>query len=266
MAKRTTINRSTRVRGGFLLSATLLRERIDSFSKYPFCIPAVRTLQSIELHPKVTFFVGENGSGKSTLIEAIAIVAGFNAEGGTENFRFSTRSSESDLHRAMRIARGARRERTGYFFRAESFFNVATEIEALDREPAFAPPVILSYGGKYLHDQSHGESFLALVKNRFGDDGLYILDEPEAALSPSRQLTLLARIHDLVTRGRSQFLIATHSPIVLAYPAAIIYQLSDLGIIPVRYEETEHFSLTRDFLLHRERFFRELFGGTDESQ
>ena len=242
----------------FLRSFSLLHERVNDFSRYPFCIAAVRCLGTLDLHPRVTFFVGENGCGKSTLIEAIAILAGFNPEGGTRNFSFSTRGSESELHRCLRLSRGVCRERTGYFFRAESFFNVATEIEALDKEPG-GPPVILSYGGKYLHNQSHGESFLALIKNRFGPDGLYILDEPEAALSPSRQLTLLARIHELAHRGRSQFIIATHSPIVLAYPGATLYQLSDSGIAQVQYEETEHFFLTREFLLHRERFFHELF-------
>jgi predicted ATPase len=146
--------------------------------------------------------------------------------------------------------------------RAESFFNVATEIERLDKEGG-GPPVTLSYGGRSLHEQSHGESFLALVKNRFGADGLYILDEPEAALSPSKQLTLLARIHELVERQRCQFLIATHSPIVLAYPQATIYRLSEEGIASIGYEETEQFLLTKDFLLHRDRFFRELF---DESE
>lgn len=245
--------------GGFIDSVTLQRNRIRSFAEYPFSIPAVRTLKTLTLHPRVTFLVGENGSGKSTLIEAIAVSAGFNAEGGTRNFNFSTRRSESELHHVLRLARRARRERTGYFLRAESYFNVATEIEELDKVPCNAPPVILSYGGRYLHNQSHGESFLSLIKNRFGPDGLYILDEPEAALSPAKQLTLLARIHDLVGRDRSQFIIATHSPIILAYPEATIYLLSENGIAHVTYEETEHFALTRDFLLHRDRFFRELF-------
>ena len=242
---------SHRTRDGFLRTVSLVRDRVDDAEVYPFSIPAVRALRALELHPGVTFFVGENGSGKSTLIEAIAIQAGFNPEGGTRNFMFSTRSSESALHRCLRLARSPRRERNGFFLRAESFFNVATEIDRL--------AVLDSYGGRSLHDQSHGESFLALIKNRFGPDGLYILDEPEAALSPSRQLTLLARIHELAHHGRSQFLIATHSPIILAYPYATIYQLSESGIGRVAYEETEHFFLTREFLLNRERFFRELF-------
>src|SRR5205085_2393360 len=148
-------------------------------------------------------------TGKSTLIEAIAVAAGFNAEGGTKNFRFSTRSSESDLNEALVLARGVKRERDGFFLRAESLFNVATEIESLG--------VLGYYGGRSLHEQSHGESFLALVGNRFGGAGLYILDEPEAALSPSRQLALLKIVDHLVQNMRSQFIIATHSPILMAY-------------------------------------------------
>ncbi|WP_129356629.1 AAA family ATPase [Sorangium cellulosum] len=244
---------------GFLRSVRLVRDRIPDGSRYPFSIPAVRALEALEeldLHPKVTFLVGENGSGKSTLIEAIAILAGFNAEGGSKGFNFATRRSESELHTALRLIRGARRERNGFFLRAESFFNVATQVDELGVSEA--------YGGTSLHEQSHGESFLALVKNRFKPQGLYLLDEPEAALSPARQLTLLARLHELVERGGSQLVIATHSPIVLAYPDATIYHLSDDGIAPVPYEDTEHFSLTRDFLLHRDRFFRELFRADDE--
>jgi len=245
----------------FIRGVTLVRERVADWSVYPFSIPAVRALEQqpqLALHPKVTFLVGENGSGKSTLIEAIAVLAGFNPEGGTRNFAFSTRSSESELHRCLRLVRGVRRERTGYFLRAESFFNVATEIERLDRDGG-GPPVVHSYGGRYLHNQSHGESFLALIQHRFGPDGLYVLDEPEAALSPSRQLILLSRMHELVTHQRSQFIIATHSPIVMAYPDATIYMLSPQGIEAVRYEDTEHYGLTRDFLLHRDRFFTAIF-------
>ncbi|WP_437971115.1 AAA family ATPase [Sorangium sp. So ce260] len=241
--------------GGFIRSVKLLRDRVEDFSRYPFSIPAVRALDELALHPEVTFLVGENGSGKSTLIEALALLSGFNAEGGSKNFNFATRRTESELHAAMRLVRGARREKNGFFLRAESFFNVATQVDELGAAQF--------YGGTSLHEQSHGESFLALVKHRFQPESLFLLDEPEAALSPGRQLTLLARMHELIARGRCQFIIATHSPIVLAYPGATIYRLSEDGIAQVAYEETEHFALTRDFLLHRERFFRELFRGEE---
>jgi predicted ATPase len=183
---------------GFISHVQLVIERVPLEAGFPFLLPAIRALhEKLVLDSRATILVGENGSGKSTLIEAIAVAAGFNAEGGTMNFRFASRPSESQLHRAIRIARTERRPRTGFFLRAESFFNVATHIEALDRQPALAPPIIDSYGGKSLHELSHGESFLALVRHRFGSDGLYILDEPEAALSPSRQLTLLSWLHEL---------------------------------------------------------------------
>ena len=233
---------------------TLLRDRVDSFDRYPFSLPAIRTLDSIELHPRVTFLVGENGSGKSTLLEALAVALGFNPEGGSRNFNFNTRESHSELHACLRIAKGVRRPRDGFFLRAESWFNVGTEIEKLDREPAPAPPIIDSYGGRSLHEQSHGESFMALLKKRFGGQGLYLLDEPEAALSPTRQIEALQRFHELVLGG-SQFVIATHSPILMAYPDALILHCTPTGLQPVHYEETEHFRVTRDFLLHRDKVF-----------
>jgi predicted ATPase len=229
---------------GFLLSASLLREKVASFAEYPFHLPAIRELETLPLHPAVTFLVGENGSGKSTLLEAIAVAAGFNPEGGSNNFRFTTRASHSGLHQCLRLARSHKRPRTGFFLRAESFFNVATEVEALER---VEPGLIESYGGRSLHEQSHGESFIALLKHRFGADGLYLLDEPEAALSPSRQMAALVRIHDLVEE-RSQFIIATHSPILMAYPNATILAVGEHGLSPVRYEDTEHYSITRRFL------------------
>jgi predicted ATPase len=241
----------------FLRAVHVAHERIQDPKVYPFSLPAVQALDGLKLSA-VTYCVGENGSGKSTILEAIAVACGFNPEGGTINFNFKTRRSESPLHECIRFTRAPRRPRTGFFLRAESFFNLATAIERLDAEPAAAPPVIDSYGGKSLHEQSHGESFLALLKHRFGPHGLYILDEPEAALSPSRQLALLLRMHELV-RGGSQFLIATHAPIVLAYPGATIYQLDDRGISPVAYEQTEHVQLTRDFLNNRERYLQRLF-------
>ena len=234
----------------FLRSVSIQREKIADATGYPFTIPAIAALDTLELHPQVTFFVGENGSGKSTLLEAIAVATGFNAEGGSTNFRFSTRSEESALAATLRVVRGTSRPRTGFFLRAESFYNVASEIERL--------AVGGSYGDKSLHEQSHGESFMALVNNRFGAHGLYLLDEPEAALSPQRQLALLHSIDRLVRHDHSQLLIATHSPIILAYPNATIYWLSETGIETVAYEQTEHYSLTRDFLNNRERYLRRL--------
>jgi predicted ATPase len=241
----------------FLQRMTLRRDTVDSFERYPFCLPAVRSLDQLDFHPGVTFFVGENGSGKSTLLEAIAVSLGFNAEGGSKNFNFGTRRSHSELHQHLRIAKGFKRPRTGFFLRAESFFNVATEIENLDAEPGLGAPVIHSYGGRSLHEQSHGESFLTLLTERFGGQGLYILDEPEAALSPQRQLAVLSRIHDLVQDG-SQFVIATHSPLLMAYPDACIYQCGADGVAPVAYEDTEHVRVTRDFLANPARMLQAL--------
>lgn len=235
----------------------LLRNKVESFERYPFCLPAIRSFDHIDLHPRVTFFVGENGSGKSTLLEAIAVSLGFNAEGGSKNFRFGTRHSHSELHEYLRVAKGIKRPRDGFFLRAESFFNVATEIEKLDAEPSFGPPAIASYGGRSLHEQSHGESFMALMTQRFGGQGIYILDEPEAALSPQRQLAVMSRMHDLVLDD-SQFIIATHSPILLTLPGARVLSLDGGEMREVDYRDTEHFRLTRDFLNAPERFFRHL--------
>lgn len=230
-----------------------MRDKVPTFDSYPFSLPAVRNLDVLPLHPAVTFFVGENGSGKSTLLEAIAIAWGFNPEGGTRNFNFATHHSHSELHEFIRLSRGFVRPRDGFFLRAESFFNVATEIERL------GPEVIHSYGSRSLHEQSHGESFVALMLNRFRGNGLYILDEPEAALSPTRQMTMIARMHELVGQ-QSQFIIATHSPIIMAYPNAQILLIDATGIKPVQYTETEHFLLTRDFLNRYEKYIRELVG------
>jgi predicted ATPase len=231
----------------YVLALKLKRDKVPSFDAFPYCLPALRHLDSLELHPRVTFVVGENGSGKSTLLEAVAIAAGFNAEGGTKNFRFHTRRSHSSLFERLTLVKSPRRPRDGFFLRAESFFNVATEIEHLDAEPAASPYVIDSYGGRSLHEQSHGESFFALMNNRFGGHGFYVLDEPEAALSPSRQLAMLVRMHALV-RDASQFVIATHSPILMAYPDAWIYQINERGLERVAYEDTDHYVIARRFL------------------
>lgn len=231
----------------YLRQVTLRREKVPDFTRYPFDLPAIAKFRSLAFTEPVTFLIGENGSGKSTLLEAIAVALGYNAEGGSRHLQFSTRPSHSELHAYLRVARSVTRPRDGFFLRAESYYNVATEIEHLDEVPAPAPPIALSYGPRALHEQSHGESFLALVQHRFHGDGLYLLDEPEAALSPMRQMALLARMHQLV-RGHSQFLIATHSPILLGYPGAAIYQIDADRLRRIAYQDTEHFRVTRDFL------------------
>jgi predicted ATPase len=230
----------------FLLDVEVLREQVPSFNQYPFCLPAIRSLDTLTLHPKVTFLVGENGAGKSTLMEAVALNLGLNAEGGSRNFRFTTRPSHSELHKFIRLRKGINRHlKDCFFFRAESYFNLATEVEQLG--------VGQSYGGRPLHEQSHGESFFALIQNRFFGEGLYLLDEPEAALSPMRQMSFISALHDMVIGG-SQFLIATHSPIIMAYPDAWIYVLDDLGgARRVEYKQTEHYKVSSSFLSRTEQ-------------
>lgn len=248
---------------GYLRGIRLLREKSGWADVYPFSLPVFRGLDEMQFHSKVTFVIGENGTGKSTLLEAIAIVWGFNSEGGTRNLLFSTRDSHSNLHQYIRLIRGVKQPRDGYFLRAESFYNVATSIEKFD-EDSGGPKIMDGYGDKSLHDQSHGEAFMSVVMNRFGGNGLYILDEPEAALSPLRQLSLLARIHDLVQQN-SQFIIATHSPIIMGYPDATILQLSPEGVTAVDYEETEHYRIMREFILNRERMISILIEQTDQT-
>ncbi|MGS0741264.1 AAA family ATPase [Glaciimonas sp. GG7] len=230
------------------------------FDAYPFSIPAVRELEQLDFHPDVTFLVGENGAGKSTLLEAMAIAWGFNAEGGNQNTLFSTIDAHSDLHTYLRTVKSFKRPKTGYFLRAESFFNVATKIQELDNGGGL---ISRSYGEKALHKQSHGESFLAVLQNKFRPDGFYMLDEPESALSPNRQLAALAIIHRLVQRN-CQFIIATHSPILLAYPHAKIYLLDQSGLTETCYEDTEHYTITRHFLNNPARMLEQLFAEETE--
>lgn len=229
----------------YIRSIDVLHDKIKSEHEYPFCLPAVKLLSKLDFHPNVTFIIGENGTGKSTLLEAIAVANGFNPEGGTRNFNFSTFESHSLLHQYIKTVKGIKMPKDGFFLRAESFYNLASNIEELDRE-GDGPHVIDSYGGRSLHKQSHGESFFAVFMNRFSGEGLYILDEPEAALSPSRQMTMISRINQLVEQG-SQFIIATHSPILMGYPDAWIYQFKE-GLEKVKYEETEHYEITKAFL------------------
>ena len=246
----------------YLREIVLRRDAVPDFGRYPFVLPAVARLERLAFPKPVTFLIGENGSGKSTLLEAIAVALGFNAEGGSRNFRFGTRESHSELHLYLRPVRGITRPRDGFFLRAESYFNVATEIENLDAIPGAGPPIGPTYSPRPLHEQSHGESFLALVQNRFRGNGLYLLDEPEAALSPVRQMALLSRLHELVD-ACSQFIVATHSPILLAYPNATIYELGPSGPRLTAYEETEHFRVTRDFLNRYPAMLRTLLGRED---
>ncbi|AWI05529.1 AAA family ATPase [Clostridium drakei] len=234
----------------YLRTVRLCREDIDSFDIYPFSLEAVKNLNTLDFHPKVTFIVGENGTGKSTILEAIATACGFNPEGGTKNFTFSTMNTHSELYKYLKLVKGVKRPEDGFFLRAESFYNVATNIEELDREGG-GPKIIDSYGGVSLHEQSHGEAFLSLLINKFRGNGLYILDEPEAALSPSRQMTMLARIHELVQQG-SQFIIATHSPIVMSYPDSLIYELKG-EFRKVGYKDTEHFQVMKQFVNNTEK-------------
>ncbi|MFP7478267.1 AAA family ATPase [Terribacillus saccharophilus] len=225
--------------------------------QFPFSLPVIQKLGKLSFHPNVTYIIGENGMGKSTLLEAIAVALGFNPEGGSKNFSFSSYASHSDLHEHIRIVRGGNRPRDGYFFRAETFYNVATNIEDMDRE-GFGRKIIDSYGGKSLHEQSHGEAFFAAFMERFGENGLYILDEPEAALSPIRQLSMLARIDELVEEG-SQFIISTHAPLLMAYPDAKILQLDSEGIEEIQLEQTQHYSIMKQFFEDRGRLLHHLF-------
>jgi predicted ATPase len=243
----------------FLREVALRRDVVPDFEEYPFSIPAIHNLDRLPLHPSVTFFVGENGSGKSTLLEGIAVAIGLNAEGGSRNFNFATRASHSVLEELLRVSRGIARPRDSYFLRAESFYNVSTEIERLDDGSG----LLASYGGVSLHEQSHGESFMSLILNRFGGAGIYLLDEPEAALSPVRQMSFLAAMHRLVQYD-SQFVIATHSPIILAYPNAWIYQFGDHPPRRSSYTDTEHYQITREFLLHTDRMLEVLLADQSE--
>lgn len=234
----------------YVREVLLRRDRVASFDVYPYAVPAIRELHRLALHPGVTFVVGENGSGKSTLVEAIAICAGMNPEGGSKHFSSSSYRSESSLAEHMVLVRGGRREKAGFFLRAETMFNVATEVE--DKQ-------LVAYGWSNLHQRSHGEAFLWVVQERFHGGGLYVLDEPESALSPRRQLELVRHIHDLVADG-AQFVIATHAPILMAYPHAYLYELST-GPQPLKrttLRDTPHFQVTNAVLTRPELTMREL--------
>ena len=237
----------------FLKEVVFNKEAVDDLNQYPFNIPLIKDFDKLEFKAPVTFLIGENGVGKSTFIEALAIACGLNPEGGTENFMFSTRESHSNLYKYFEINHFQKKVITKVFLRAESFYNVATEIDNLG---------IGGYGTSSLHACSHGESFLKLIQNRFTKDGLYILDEPEAALSPSRQMTLLCLIDDLVKKG-CQFIIATHSPILIAYRNGQILDL-DQHFTEVKYENTEIYQTYKLFLNNYLEMQRRLFDVEEE--
>lgn len=227
----------------FIKKVILDRDIIENFDKYPFNIELIKNLEEIEFTKPVTFLVGENGVGKSTFIEALAINAGLNPEGGTQNFAFNTKDTHSNLSDYLRVLT-YNRPKTKFFLRAESFYNVASEIIKISEEGGQGP--IYDYYGGNLHECSHGEAFIKLVQNRFSDHGLYILDEPESALSPQRQLSLLYLIDSLVKDG-SQFIIATHSPILISYINGEILDLNN-NFKPVTYEETELYQVYKMYL------------------
>lgn len=252
-------------KSGYLLEFVLEREKVPSFDEYPYNLPAFVGLRSLKLHPQITFFIGENGSGKSTLLEAIAVAVGLNPEGGSRNTFFTTSNTHSSLFECSRLTRSPRYPKDSYFLRAESFYNLATYMDD-DDDPLYSRKEYLwTYGGKSLHQQSHGESFMATMTNKLRGAGIYLFDEPEAALSPSRQLAALAVFHQLI-KMESQLIIATHSPILMAYPDALIYYFSDEGIHPMAYEDTEHYAITKEFLNKPQKMIEYLFDGLDEDE
>ncbi|ALC87970.1 AAA family ATPase [Bacillus sp. FJAT-22090] len=238
----------------FLKKITILREHEQS---YPFTIPTINHLRELELTNNVTFLVGENGTGKSTLLEGIADNCQFNTAGGSRNNIYEVDASESALGKYMRLS-WMPKITNGFFLRSESFYQFASHIDEMER---LHPGSNHSYGGKSLHEQSHGESFLSLFLNRFNGRAIYLLDEPEAALSPQRQLAFLKIMHDLVTEEDCQFIIATHSPIILGYPNATIFSFDNGEIEEIEYEMTNHYQITKYFLDHREKFLKELLEG-----
>ena len=234
-----------------LCSIELEVENQSNGIEYPFCVPIIRNTKSIVFDKQVTFFVGENGSGKSTLLEGIASAIGFGPEGGSKNIHFTTTLSESAALAACMKLVWTYKPHDGYFFRAESFFNVASYLDSINGNNP--------YGNKSLHQQSHGESFFSFFSNRLDTSGIYILDEPEAALSPQRQLALLRIIYDLTKCNAAQFIIATHSPILLAFPDAVIYTCDNHHLREISYTDTDHYQITKSFLDAPSVYLKNLF-------
>jgi predicted ATPase len=255
MASRTRSS-PTIVKGSpFLTRVALRRDRVQP-GVHPFNIPLLQHGLELDLSTPVTLLVGENGSGKSTLLEALAWAIGFNSQGGNRDHRFAEGEDGQALGRALHLS-WRQKVAEGFFLRAETFFNFASYLESVGS-------TFSAYGGQSLHAQSHGEAFLSLFQHRF-EDGLYLLDEPEAALSPQRQLAFLGILHSLTTPRVAQFIIATHSPMLLTFPGATILSLDGAGIRQVAVGDTEHYRITRDFLNAPERFYRHLFAKEDET-
>lgn len=239
----------------YLRSLEILRNNHTDPKTYPFSIPAVKSLKSLSFRTNVTFLVGENGSGKSTLLEAIAYQSGFNTAGGGKNNYYDVDASHSILGDHIRLS-WMPKITNGFFLRAETFYHFASHLDTL-------PESLQYYGGRSLHEQSHGEAFLSLFKHRFGKKAIYLLDEPEAALSPARQLALMRVIKDL--EKEAQFIIATHSPILLGFPDAQIINFDVHPIEEIRYEDTLHYIITRRFLENRKTVLQELFSDSDDN-
>lgn len=244
---------------------TLLKDRVLDWSVYPFTVPVIAAFDEVEIRSRVVFFAGENGSGKSTLLEAIAAHYGFGPEGGNRNLRHDTTEhnhSIDPLVRALRLSFDVKTGK-GYFLRAESFFNTATNLDRLDDEEenmGIGPPIRPSYGGGSMHERSHGETFFTLLTHKFQRNGFFLLDEPEAALSPQRQLAFLVMLHDTLKRYKdSQFIISTHSPVLLGYPKAQIFSFDGGRLQEISYEETQPLQIVRHFVNHRDDFLEELF-------
>jgi len=242
-------NRTTLMGSPFLTRISLREDRVEP-DAHPFDLPFLSNGLDLGISSPVTFFVGENGSGKSTLLEAMSWNTGFGSQGGNRDHRYSEDDTGRALGRALLLS-WRQKVAGGFFMRAETFFNFATYLETVGSS-------FRAYGGRSLHKQSHGEAFLAVFQNRF-EDGLYLLDEPEAALSPQRQLAFLGILHELTRKGAAQFMIATHSPILLAFPGATILSFDEDGINPIAYQDTDHYRITRGFLEAPERYFRHLF-------
>ena len=237
-----------------LKKITLLRDRVEDWKSYPFSVPAISSLEELALRSRICFFAGENGTGKSTLLEAIAVHYGFGREGGTRSFSNDTTESNHSVDPLVRVLRLSFDKRTGagYFLRAEGFFNSVTYLDNLGMSEF--------YGGRSLHTRSHGEAFFKLLELKFQRNGLFLLDEPEAALSPQRQLAFLVLLHDVLKKHKdAQFIISTHSPVLLGYPKAQIVSFDDGPLHEIEYEETAPMQIVQRFVNQRERFLEELF-------